>query len=155
MQQHIDTQATIQNGVRQFELIDQLIQYPLAAFGQFVSAARKDEGRYRQSADGLQRFPLLVGKFGQLGRLAKLFLLIAGMLVVMLVANWRATLAVLALAVPLVVVTIYFFRWMRGLYQRVRHLYARISGFVTEYVQGVPILQAFGYERLTAGQALA
>jgi len=75
------------------------------------------------------------------------FLLIAGMLVVMLVANWRATLAVLALAVPLVIVTIYFFRWMRGLYQRVRHLYARISGFVTEYVQGVPILQTFGYER--------
>ena len=82
-------------------------------------------------------------------------ILISGMLVVMLAVNWRATLAVLALAVPLVVITVYFFRWMRGLYRKVRHLYARISGFVTEYVQGVPILQTFGYERRAAARLAA
>ena len=82
-------------------------------------------------------------------------ILIAGMLVVMLAVNWQATLAVLALAVPLVLVTIFFFRWMRGLYQKVRHLYARISAFVTEYVQGVPVLQIFGYEHRAAARLAA
>lgn len=82
-------------------------------------------------------------------------ILISGMLAVMLAVNWQATLAVLGLAVPLVVITVYFFRWMRGLYQQVRRFYARISGFVTEYVQGVPVLQAFGYERRAAARLAA
>ena len=75
------------------------------------------------------------------------FLFIGGMITVMLVANWQAAIAILAVAAPLVLVTMLYFRRMRRLYRAVRHLYARISGFVTEYVQGVPILQVFGYER--------
>jgi ABC-type multidrug transport system fused ATPase/permease subunit len=76
--------------------------------------------------------------------------LVIGTLVVMFVASWQVTLALLALATPIVIGTILFFRWMRGLFRRVRSLYARISTFVTEYVQGVPILQVFGYERRAA-----
>jgi len=82
-------------------------------------------------------------------------ILIAGMMTVMLAVNWRVTLAVLALAVPLVLVTVFFFRWMRGLYRRVRRMYARISAFVAEYVQGVPVLQVFGYERRAAARLSA
>ncbi len=77
-------------------------------------------------------------------------LLIVSMITVMLVVNWQATLAVLALAVPLVIATILFFRRMRGLYRHVRSLYARVVSFVTEYAQGVAIVQAFGYERRAA-----
>ncbi len=72
--------------------------------------------------------------------------LLLGTIVVMLATDWRVTCAILVLAIPLLVGTILYFRWMRGLYRRVRSLYAKLSTFVTEYVQGVPILQLFGYE---------
>jgi ATP-binding cassette subfamily B protein len=77
-------------------------------------------------------------------------ILIVGMLAVMFYVSWQSTLAVVCLAVPLILITIYFFRWMRGLYRKVRRLYARISSFVAEFVQGVPVLQVFGYERRAA-----
>ncbi|MHC4224826.1 MAG: ABC transporter ATP-binding protein, partial [Planctomycetota bacterium] len=75
------------------------------------------------------------------------FILVAGTVGVMLAADWKVTLILLGFATPLAVGTVYYFRWMRGLFRRVRELYARISAFVTEYVQGVPILQIFGYEK--------
>lgn len=78
--------------------------------------------------------------------IARTGILFLGTVAVMLAADWRVTCAILALSLPLVVGTIIYFRWMRGLYRRVRALYARISTFVTEYVQGVPVLQLFGYE---------
>jgi ATP-binding cassette, subfamily B, multidrug efflux pump len=78
--------------------------------------------------------------------IARTGILFLGTVGVMLAADWRVTCAILALSLPLVVVTIVYFRWMRGLYRRVRALYARISTYVTEYVQGVPVLQLFGYE---------
>ncbi len=81
-------------------------------------------------------------------------LLIAGMLLVMLAVDGKATLAVIGLALPLIALTVAFFRRMRGVYRYARHCYARVSDFVTEYVQGVPVLQVFGYER-EAGKRLA
>jgi ATP-binding cassette subfamily B protein len=78
--------------------------------------------------------------------IARTGILFLGTVVVMLAADWRVTCAILGFSLPLVVGTILYFRWMRGLYRRVRSLYARISTYVTEYVQGVPILQLFGYE---------
>ncbi|MFB3908203.1 MAG: ABC transporter ATP-binding protein [Candidatus Eisenbacteria bacterium] len=77
-------------------------------------------------------------------------ILVLGTIAVMLATDWRITVTILALAAPIVAGTIFFFRWMRGLYRRVRGLYARISTFVAEYVQGVPILQMYGYERRAA-----
>ncbi len=81
--------------------------------------------------------------------------LLVGTLAVMLAANWRLTLAILVLAAPIVSGTVFFFRWMRGLYRRVRGYYARISTFVSEYVQGVPMIQFFGYERRAAERLAA
>jgi ATP-binding cassette subfamily B protein len=78
--------------------------------------------------------------------IARTGILFLGTVAVMLAADWRVTCAIVSLSVPLVVGTVLYFRWMRGLYRRVRALYARISTYVTEYVQGVPILQLFGYE---------
>ncbi|MBD3161020.1 MAG: ATP-binding cassette domain-containing protein [Candidatus Eisenbacteria bacterium] len=79
-------------------------------------------------------------------------ILVLGTLVVMLLASWQVTVALLCLALPIIVGTIFYFRWMRGLFRRVRAYYARISTFVSEYVQGVPILQVFGYERRAAAR---
>ncbi len=72
--------------------------------------------------------------------------LLIGALAVMFATSWRVTIGVLLFAIPLAVGTIYYFRWMRGLYRRVRAMVARISGFVSEYVPAVPIVQVFGFE---------
>lgn len=82
--------------------------------------------------------------------LLRTFILIGGTLAVMFSANWRITLIVVVLAIPIGAVTLLYFRWMRTLFRRVRGILARISTFVTEYVQGIPILQVFGYERRAA-----
>jgi ATP-binding cassette subfamily B protein len=78
--------------------------------------------------------------------IVRTLILFLGTVAVLFAADWRVTTAILVLALPIVAATIFFFRWMRGLYRRVRGLYARVSTFVTEYVQGVPVLQLFGYE---------
>ncbi|MEQ1907997.1 MAG: ABC transporter ATP-binding protein, partial [Vicinamibacterales bacterium] len=72
--------------------------------------------------------------------------LLVGALTVMFASNWQVTLGILSCALPLAVGTVYYFRWMRGFYRRIRTMVARISGFVSEYVLGVPILQVYGYE---------
>ena len=72
--------------------------------------------------------------------------LLVGAVAVMLASSWQVTVGILLFAAPVAVCTVLWFRWMRGLYRAVRAMVARISGFVSEYVPGVPILQVFGYE---------
>ncbi len=71
-------------------------------------------------------------------------LLLIGTITVMLLANWRITLAVLALILPFLIAGFLFLRYLRRVYATVRRLYAKLTTFVTEYVQSVPILQVFG-----------
>ncbi len=73
--------------------------------------------------------------------------LLVGVVAVMFATEATVTLAVLCVALPVAAGTIAWFRRMRGLYRRVRTMVARITAFVSEYVQGVPVIQAFGYER--------
>lgn len=79
-----------------------------------------------------------------MGLLRSLVLLV-GALTVMLIADPRVTLAVLAMGIPLCLGTFYALTYMRRLHGRIRGLYARISTFLTEYVQGIPILQVYGH----------
>jgi len=72
-------------------------------------------------------------------------ILFVGTFTVMLVFNPRVTLAVLTLVAPLVAGTYFFLKYIRRVSRTVRQLYARISAFLVEYVQGIPILQIFGY----------
>jgi ATP-binding cassette subfamily B protein len=72
-------------------------------------------------------------------------ILFAGTFSVMMVTNARVTLALLALMTPLVLGTYLFLKYIRRTSRVVRKLYARISTFLVEYVQGIPILQIFGY----------
>jgi ATP-binding cassette subfamily B protein len=78
--------------------------------------------------------------------IVRTLILFVGTIVVLFAADWRVTTVIVVLALPLVVLTIIFFRWMRGVYRQVRGFYARLSTFITEYVQSVPIIQLFGYE---------
>lgn len=70
-------------------------------------------------------------------------LLLVGTLAVMVSASPLVTLAVVGLVTPFLLAAIFFMRYMRGVYGVNRKLYARVSTFVTEYVQAVPILQVF------------
>ncbi|MBD3237091.1 MAG: ATP-binding cassette domain-containing protein [Candidatus Eisenbacteria bacterium] len=72
-------------------------------------------------------------------------ILVVTTLGVMLVTNYKITLAVLLLMTPAVVGTYFFLQYIRRAYRTIRKLYARISTFLAEYVQGIPILQIFGY----------
>jgi ATP-binding cassette, subfamily B, multidrug efflux pump len=93
----------------------------------------------------------LQGLFSEVAlALLRTLVLLFGTLAVMLATNWKITLAIMVLSTPVVVATAFFVRWMRRLWRRVRGLYARISTYVSEYVQGVPVLQVFGYERRAA-----
>lgn len=71
--------------------------------------------------------------------------LLGGTLLVMLAADAKVTLSIVALMAPIVVATYFLLRYMRRSFRTIRKLYARISAFLAEYVQGIPILQVFGY----------
>jgi ATP-binding cassette subfamily B protein len=76
--------------------------------------------------------------------LATDFLLFAGMLAVCFFLDPRVTIWI-ALAAPVVLVlVILFFDKLRVFYDRHRVLYAKILANVTEFVQGIEILRAFG-----------
>ncbi len=70
--------------------------------------------------------------------------MVLGTLGVMFAADARITLWIVVLLLPIMVLTIPVLKHMRKLYRRVRVAYARISGFIGEYVRSVPVLQVFG-----------
>lgn len=69
--------------------------------------------------------------------------MMTGTLAVMAFTNAGITLGVVALVVPVALLTIPVLRYMRRLWGQVRASYSRISGLVSEYVRAVPVLQAF------------
>ncbi|MBD3336668.1 MAG: ATP-binding cassette domain-containing protein, partial [Candidatus Eisenbacteria bacterium] len=72
-------------------------------------------------------------------------ILLVSTFVAMMIADVTVALTVLALMVPMIVGTYFFLRYIRNGFRTVRRLYAKISEFLTEYVQGIPILQIYGY----------
>lgn len=71
--------------------------------------------------------------------------LLAGTLGVMLAVDVKVTVSIVLLLSPIVVATYFFLGYIRRAFHTVRRLYARISTFLAEYVQGIPLLQVFGY----------
>ncbi len=78
--------------------------------------------------------------------LLRTVVLFAGAVAVLFLTRAGVTLAILLFATPIFVGTLFYFRWMRSIHRRSRRQHARISAFLSEYVQGVPILQSYGYE---------
>ncbi|OPL19732.1 MAG: hypothetical protein AVO35_01795 [Candidatus Aegiribacteria sp. MLS_C] len=78
--------------------------------------------------------------------------MVCGTLGIMFVADATITLWVLALLLPVALLTVPVLRKMRKLYRRVRSSYARISGFIAEYVRSVPVLQVFGATGMARGR---
>lgn len=77
--------------------------------------------------------------------------MVCGTLGIMFVADARITMWVVALLLPVALLTVPVLRKMRKLYRLVRSAYARISGFIGEFVRSVPVLQVFGATGMAAG----
>jgi ATP-binding cassette subfamily B multidrug efflux pump len=119
------------------KMFDHLLSLPLAYFdrqppGRLMARVESDVERLRMLFSDVSVAMLRSG------------LLLFGALGVMLATNWRVALGVVALVAPLVVATAFFLRWVRRMYRRLRGLVAKLLGFLTEYVQGVPVVQVFG-----------
>ncbi len=78
--------------------------------------------------------------------------MVFGTLGIMMVADTTITLWIIALLLPVALLTVPVLRKMRKLYRRVRSAYARISGFLAEYVRSVPVLQVFGATGMATGR---
>jgi len=74
----------------------------------------------------------------------RIVLLLGATLGIMFWLNWRITATLVGLAVPLMVATLYYLTWMRRVFGALRRYYASLNTIVTEYVQAVPLLRAFG-----------
>ncbi len=119
------------------QVFDHLLALPLAYFdkhppGRLMARVEADTERLRMLFSDVSVAML------------RSSLLLIGALAVMLVTNWRVAAAVVAIVLPLVVITAFFLRWIRRIYRRLRRLVAKLLGFLTEYVQGVPVVQVFG-----------
>ena len=71
--------------------------------------------------------------------------LLGGTLTVMVLASPAVTFSIIALMAPIVFATYFFLRYIRRSFRTIRKLFARISAFLVEYIQGIPILQIYGY----------
>ena len=88
-------------------------------------------------------------------RIFESMILFFGVIVVMLATDWKMTLAVLVIVPPLLLLTWWFVRFIRRYHRESRRRYADVVSFITEYVQGVDVLQHYGYERPTQARLAA
>jgi len=84
--------------------------------------------------------------FTLLGALVSL----AGMVAVMLSVSSKLFLAVSVLLPPIVALTVLFQRTVRPMFIQARRKYAEITGYLTEMIQGMRLVQAFSREAVVA-----
>ncbi len=89
----------------------------------------------------------LLALFSQvaLALIGSLVILVAT-LCVMFATDWRITLAVLCILLPLAVLNVLFVRYLRPFFGRARTAYAGLSSFLTDHIQAVPVVQAYSLE---------
>jgi len=79
-------------------------------------------------------------------------LLFVGTVALMLAADPGTALVVLAAIVPVAIGNVFYVRWLRRFYSAARRTQAGVTGFVTEYVQAIPVVQVFGLEARAAAK---
>lgn len=77
-------------------------------------------------------------------------LLFFGILIVLCVKNFAIAAYILILVPVLFGATFAFLRFMRKYWREFRARWAIVTGYVTEYVQGIDVIQQFNYERRAA-----
>lgn len=88
-------------------------------------------------------------------RLASSLFMFFGVIGVMLYEDWRST-GVILLGLPIIgLMLIVAMRILRRYYKRSRKISAKISGFIAEYVPGIPTIQHYQYEEVAQGKLKA
>jgi len=77
---------------------------------------------------------------------------LAGIVVVMLLLDWRLALVTLAVLPVIYFISQWFQRWMRRTYREQRIRLARVNAFLQENLSGMQVLQLFNREAKQAGQ---
>jgi len=78
--------------------------------------------------------------------LTRNFLLFIGIIVMMFVFNWTIAVWILALVPFLFAATTWYLIRMRPFWREWRAQWAIVMGYVTEYVQGIEVIQQFNYQ---------
>lgn len=78
--------------------------------------------------------------------------LLGGVVVAMLVLEWRLALVAFAVLPPLFLATVVFSRLVRDAWRDIRVLLARLNAFLAEHLAGVRVVQLFGRERATVAE---
>ena len=74
-------------------------------------------------------------------------LMVLGVLTAMLVLDWRMTLALFAVAPPLVLVVEVCRRNLRGAFDRIRETLAVVNAYMAEQVSGMEVVQLFNHQK--------
>jgi len=123
-----------------FEVFRHLLQLPVNYFdknpvGELMARVESDCENVRQLFSDLS-----VKIFGNL-------IFFVGILIVMFIRSWSVSLIILIPISIILVSVILTTRYLRKFFKRERELNEEITGIVTEYIQGVSIVQLFNQER--------
>lgn len=122
------------------EIFDHLLQLPVSYFdqykvGELIARVESDAEKVKQL---FSSFSIMI--FGNI-----MFFL--GMIIILLL---KSTYVTVLLMIPIIIITFLMtimIRYLNKYYKRIRKLYARVSGVLTEYIQGMHIVQLFNKER--------
>ncbi len=89
----------------------------------------------------------LLAIFSEVGAaVAMTGLVLLGTVAVMFATDARIALLLLGLVAPIAVFNFFYVRYIRDYYGKARAAYARLSAFLSEWVQAVPVIQVFAIE---------
>lgn len=122
------------------EVFDHLLQLPVSYFdqykvGELMARVESDAEKVKQL---FSSFSIMI-----IGNI--MFFL--GMVIILL---WKSTYVTILLMIPIIIITFLMtimIRYLNKYYKKIRKLYARVSGVLTEYIQGMHIVQLFNKER--------
>ncbi|MBW6515043.1 MAG: ABC transporter ATP-binding protein/permease [Candidatus Cloacimonetes bacterium] len=119
-----------------FQVFDHFLKLPVKYFdynpvGELIARVESDCENVRQLFSELS--VMILGNL----------LFFSGMVTVMFLRNWNITI-ILMIPISIIVVSVFFVaRYLSRFFRRVRELNADITGVMTEYIQGISIIQLF------------
>ncbi|MCB5251027.1 MAG: ABC transporter ATP-binding protein [Candidatus Cloacimonadales bacterium] len=123
-----------------YEVFQHLTAVPISWFdktptGELISRIESDGERVKEL---FSNFSVMI--FGNI-------LFFIGMIFVMYLKDWKITTALLIPIVFVVVSAVFIIRYLSRFYRRSRVLNARVTGNLTEYIQGMSVVQLFNQQK--------
>ncbi len=122
-------------------IFDQLMRLPVSYFdknqvGELISRVESDSEKVKQL---FSEFSVMI-----LGNV----MFFIGVLIVLFFKNWQITLALIIPSIFVLATVFFAVRYVSKFYRRSRELYADVTSVLTEYIQGMSIVQIFNRQQL-------